>query len=124
MADPSSGGNDSPFGDTPFQATTAGPVHSSSVKSDDAVSVVIPYKNPKALLAYYLGLGAILPCIGLFAGVPAFILGILGLRDRARNPEIHGSIHAWIGILLGGFFSLLWLVAIVITIIGAFAERH
>ena len=79
----------------------------------DATGGVIPYKNPKALIAYYLGILSGLPIIGLPLGIAAFVLGILGLRDRRRNPAIKGSIHAGIGIGCGGFFALLWGLAVV-----------
>ncbi len=73
----------------------------------DATGGVIPYKNPAALIAYYLGIFGMCPVIGIFASIPAFILGIVGLRRRAQNPAIKGSVHAWIGIILGGVCTLL-----------------
>ena len=79
----------------------------------DATGGVIPYKNPQALIAYYLGIASGIPIIGLPFGIAAFVLGILGLRARNRNPVIKGSIHAGIGIGCGCFFSILWIVAIV-----------
>lgn len=74
----------------------------------DATGGVIPYKNMPALLAYYLGLASLLPCVGILFGIPAFVLGILGLRKRAQNPAVKGSVHAWIGIVLGGLMTLIW----------------
>lgn len=74
----------------------------------DATGGVIPYKNPKALIAYYLGILSGLPVIGIPLGAAAFVLGIMGLRDRARNPVIKGSLHAAVGIGCGGFFFILW----------------
>ena len=50
--------------------------------------------------------------------MPALVLGIMGLRDRNRNPVIKGSIHAGIGIGCGAIFTLLWGAAIVAIIIG------
>lgn len=88
-------------------------------KGGDATGGIIPYNNPKALIAYYLGIASGLPLIGLPFGVAAFFLGILGLRDRKRNPVIKGSAHAWVGIGCGGLFSLLWLLLIVTLILGA-----
>ena len=81
--------------------------------SGDAASVLIPYKNPNALIAYYLGIASMIPCIGFVAGIAALVLGILGLKARKANPQIHGSVHAWIGIIMGGFFTLVWGAAIV-----------
>lgn len=84
----------------------------------DATGGVIPYKNPKALIAYYLGIGSGLPMIGLPIGIAAFILGVLGLRDRKQNPVIKGSVHAWIGIGCGGLFTLLWGGLLLALILG------
>lgn len=79
----------------------------------DATGGVIPYKNPKALIAYYLGIFSGFPLIGLPLGVAAFVLGIMGLQDRKRNPAIKGSIHAGIGIGCGGFFAIVWTLALI-----------
>jgi hypothetical protein len=74
----------------------------------DKTGGIIPYKNMPALLAYYLGLASLIPIFGFVLGVAAFILGVIGLRNRAKNPVIKGSIHAWIGILLGGLMAVVW----------------
>lgn len=74
----------------------------------DNTGGLIPYKNPHALIAYYLGLFSLFPLLGLFQAVPALILGIMGLRNRSRNPKIRGAVHAWIGIIMGGLMTLLW----------------
>jgi hypothetical protein len=68
---------------------------------------VIPYKNPHALIAYYVGIFCLLCCITpLPLGVLPLVLGIIGLQKRAQNPVIKGSVHAWIGIVLGGISAL------------------
>jgi hypothetical protein len=64
------------------------------------------------------------PCIGLFLGIPAVILGIMGLRKRAANPAVKGSVHAWIGIVMGGIFTVVWGIAWVLFIIGAIASSQ
>ena len=69
----------------------------------DATGGVIPYKNPHALIAYYLGIVSLLPLIGVPFGIASVVLGIIGLRKRKENPKIKGSVHAWIGILFGTF---------------------
>jgi hypothetical protein len=87
----------------------------------DATGGIIPYKNGPALAAYYLGIFSLLPCIGLALAIPAFILGIMGLKKRKENPAVKGSVHAWIGIIMGGIFTLVWGGAIVLAIFtGAF----
>lgn len=87
----------------------------------DATGGVIPYKNPPALIAYYLGLFSLFPCIGLFLAIPALILGIIGLKKRAANPAIKGSAHAWIGIVMGGLMTLVWGAAWILGIITMIA---
>ena len=85
----------------------------------DGTGGIIPFKNPKALIAYYLGIFAFIPVLGIPLGLAAFVLGILGLRDRKRNPIIKGSVHAWIGIVVGGGFALLYTGLIVLGIVAA-----
>lgn len=69
---------------------------------------LVPYHNPAALTAYYMGIFSLLPFIGVVLGIPAFILGIIGWRNYRRKPEIRGGVHAWIGIIMGGLLTLLW----------------
>ena len=88
----------------------------------DATGGLIPYKNPKALIAYYLGILSGLPLIGLPLGIAALVLGIMGLNDRKKNPVIKGSVHAGIGIGCGLIFTLLWGGVILLLIIGAVAS--
>lgn len=73
---------------------------------EEAVATVVPYRNPSALIAYYLGVFSLVPCFGLLLAPFAFVLGILGLRYRSRNPQAHGLAHAWIGIIIGGLSVL------------------
>ena len=91
---------------------------SNSANEGDATGGIIPYKNPKALIAYYLGIFSGLPLIGLPLGIAAFVLGIMGLRDRNRNPVIKGSIHAGIGIGCGLLFTLVWGGLILLMLVG------
>ena len=104
----------------PYQAPAV--AKSAPSTETDATGGMIPYKNPKALIAYYLGIFSFIPLLGLFLAVPAFVLGILGLRDRNRNPAIKGSVHAGIGIGCGGFFILVWGISIVMIIIGIITD--
>lgn len=87
-------------------------------QTGDATGGLIPYKNPHALIAYYLGIFGLFPAIGLLLAIPAFILGIMGLKKRKLNPVIKGAAHAWIGIILGavsvGYHTLI-IIAIVLA---------
>lgn len=83
----------------------APPVHPMpppAAPAGDATGGVIPYKNPPALIAYYLGILSLLPVLGIPIGLAALILGIQGLRKRNREPHVKGSVHALIGIVVGG----------------------
>jgi predicted Zn finger-like uncharacterized protein len=89
---------------------------------DEAISTIIPYKNARALTAYYLGVFSLIPCLGLLLGPAALILGILGIRYVKANPAAKGTGHAIAGIVLGSLTTLLnWggaLAFIVAFIIG------
>ncbi len=55
---------------------------------DDWVSRQIPYKNQKALTAYYIGVFGMIPCLGAPLAVAAIPLGILGLQAAKKNPDL------------------------------------
>ena len=61
--------------------STSGPVTyqpANNPNGGDSTGGLIPYKNPKALIAYYLGILSGLPLIGFPLGIAAFVLGIRG----------------------------------------------
>lgn len=84
----------------------------------DATGGVIPYKNMPALIAYYMAIFSLIPCFPL--GIPALILGIIGLRKVSREPEVHGTAHAWIGIILGGICGFGWGLLFLLSFGAAF----
>lgn len=79
---------------------------------------IIPYKNPRALIAYYLGIFSFIPILGILLGIPAFILGIQGLGYFKQHPEAKGVVHAWIGIIAGGLFGFGYLVLVIVALVG------
>jgi hypothetical protein len=88
------------------------------VVTDDAtLGGLIPYKNVKAMVAYYLGMFAILPGIGIPMGIAALILGVQGLKFAGLHPEARGKVHAWIGIILGGFWAVGYTILIAVLVI-------
>lgn len=93
----------------------------------DAVETLIPYRNGRALAAYYCGVFAIIPCVGLILGPIALIFGILGLRFAKANPRAGGTGHAIAGIVLGSLTTLgnwgVVLLGIILTAAGA-AHGH
>ncbi len=87
---------------------------------DEVVSTIIPYRNVKALLAYYFGVFSLIPCLGNFLGPTAVILGCLGIAHVKKHPAAHGTGHAIAGIVLGALTTLLyWAVPLVLFAIGA-----
>jgi len=106
----------------PFQSPQAEIVQAVAVGGDEGVATVIPYRNASALLAYYLGLFSCFPALGFPLAIVALVLGVRGLRAVRQNPSVHGTAHAWIGLICGsiGFLlNLLIISVIVIAIIGA-----
>ena len=85
----------------------------------DSTGGMIPYKNPHALIAYYLGIISLLPVIGVPFGLASLILGIMGLSRRKKNPVIKGSVHAWIGIVCGALSLFCGTGLLAFMIIGA-----
>lgn len=71
------------------------------VDDDSTMGGLIPYKNPRALWAYYLGLAALFPLLGIPISIPAIILGAKGSKYAGQHPEARGKYHAWAGIVLG-----------------------
>ena len=68
---------------------------------DGGISTLIPYRNPMALAAYYVGFVSLIPLVGLLTAPFAVVLGILGIRTARTKPEAKGLVHACIGILFG-----------------------
>ena len=98
------------------------PQHQYPPGQGDATGGVIPYKNPCALIAYYVGIISCLLCFfGIPIGIVSVVLGVIGLQRRAANPAIKGSVHAWIGIVLGAI-STLGAILMIICIIAAISS--
>jgi hypothetical protein len=75
-------------------------------RDDDSYGGLIPYKNPKGLLAYYFGVFSLIPCLGLALGPMALIFGFMGVSYANKNPSAKGMGHAITGIVLGAIASL------------------
>jgi predicted Zn finger-like uncharacterized protein len=90
--------------------------------NDGGISSLIPYKNGRALAAYYCGVFSLIPCLGLILGPIALIFGILGLRFGKEYPTAGGKGHAIAGIVLGLITTIgNWggaLFVVIITVIG------
>ena len=90
---------------------------------DDApLSGLIPYKNPPALIGYYVGIFSCFPIVGLLLGPPAIVMGIIGIRRRKAEPERKGLAHAWIAITLGTIGTCINLFLTIALIVGLVTE--
>ena len=91
---------------------------------DEGIGTLIPYKNGKALAAYYCGVFSLIPCVAVILGPLAFIFGLQGLRFAREHPRARGAGHAWAGIILGSLTTLAHLALILIIVIAAVASKH
>ena len=94
-----------------------------SVQADHTLGGLIPYRNASALIAYYLAVFSIIPLVGIFLGIAGFILGLKGVRFAKEHPQAKGKVHAWIGILVGGFFGFGYLLVAFIIVGSAILKR-
>ena len=78
--------------------------------ANNAISTLIPYRNAPALIAYYLGVFSLIPCVGFLLGLAAIILGVMGLKQASNRPETKGKAHAWVGIILGALVIIAHIV--------------
>ena len=108
-------------GGTVFFPAVAAPMayYAPPPQSDGTLGGLIPYKNQSALISYYFGVFSVIPCLAIPLGIAAFVLGIKGLRLARLHPEAKGKAHAWVGIIAGGFFALINLIAVVGAIVAS-----
>lgn len=113
-----------PAGDNDYACTGCGtvlrpPSPPAVPASASGFAAMIPTRNKPALIGYYLGVLALIPPIGWFFGIPAFVLGLRGLRLAREHPEVRGGGHAWFAVIAGGLFSVVYL-ALTAVVLGAF----
>lgn len=89
----------------------------------DPVSSLIPYHNPKSLVAYYCGVFGLIPCAGLVLAPLALTFGIMALGHLRRYPDAGGGGHAITGIVLGSLSGLAHLIVLVFILIGILTAR-
>ena len=56
-------------------------------QNTDSTGGVIPYKNPPALIAYYLGIFSLLPCIGILLAIPAIVASASSACESERPTQ-------------------------------------
>lgn len=98
--------------------TIAGTITSGAPAHDSGVSTLIPYRNVPALAAYYCGVFALVPALGIVLAPAALILGIFGWRNASQNPHAKGRVHAVIGIVLGSLITAAYTIIVILAILG------
>jgi hypothetical protein len=91
-------------------------------QGDDALASLIPYRNPKSLVAYYCGVFGLIPILGIALGPVALIFGILGVKYANSNPSAKGTGHAITGIVLGSLTILGHAVILILIAVAAAAR--
>jgi hypothetical protein len=71
------------------------------IEEEGRITKLIPYRNPKALIGYYLGFVGLIPIAGFPFGTAAIVLGIMGLQEGYANPDAKGRNHAIVALILG-----------------------
>ena len=89
------------------------------ITPNGGMGALIPYKNAPALIGYYLGIFSLIPCLGLLLAIPAFILGIIGLRKAKQNPEVKGKGHAITALVISSIVLAISLFVLAIIVISA-----
>ena len=108
----------------PFEPPIPSGLSPASAEEGDATAGIIPYKNPNALLAYYIGLFSLIPGIGFFMAIIAIWLGISGLRYAKQHPAVKGKVHAWVGIICAGFWLLIYIAITAFILLSIFNSNH
>jgi hypothetical protein len=86
--------------------------HPPATSEDPAMRLVLPVgRTGLAIAAGYLGLFSVIPLVGPIA-VGISIWAILDLKAR---PKLSGRGRAYFGLIAGGFFTLLYAVALLRT---------
>jgi WD40 repeat protein len=89
---------------------------------DGAVSTIIPYRNGKALAAYYCGIFGLVPGLGLVLGPAAVVLGFLGWRVVRARPEAKGTGHSITGVVLGALTTVVNAALVIFLAVGGGAS--
>lgn len=57
-------------------------------------------------------------------GIPAVLLGVRGMTYCKNNEHAKGKVHAWIGIVSGSVFTLVWTVLAIVWIFRVLIESQ
>ena len=89
----------------------------------DGTGGIIPFKNPNALASYYIGLFSLIPLFSFVMAPLAIFLGVKGLKYARQYPVVKGQVHAWVGILCGGLWTLVYYGLAIIALVSALTRN-
>jgi len=67
-----------------------------------------PAVSRHAMLAYYLSLGGLVPCVGILPAVGAMVFGFWALRLARVQADEHSVARANTAVVLGGVMVMVW----------------
>jgi hypothetical protein len=113
-AAPGEAASPNPFADTQVYDASIVPPPSRPLGDDPALRMVIPVgQSPLAIISGYAGLLSLAVCP---LGPIAIVCGALAIRQIRRNPNMHGTYRAVIGIVLGMIGTLGLVAAVLVAI--------
>lgn len=77
------------------------------------------FKKGPALTAFYLAALALIPGVGLFCAIAAIFFGLKGLKETQSDPRSRERMHALVGVVVGSFLTLMYLVVISVFVLRA-----
>lgn len=90
----------------------------------DGTGGVIPFKNPSALASYYIGLFSLIPIFSFVMAPLAIFLGVKGLKYAKQFPIVKGQVHAWVGIVCGGLWTLVYYGLALLALVAALSSKR
>ncbi len=90
----------------------------------DGTGGVIPFKNPNALASYYIGLFSLLPILSYVMGPAAIVLGVKGLKYAKQYPIVKGQAHAWVGIVCGALWTVVYYGFTLIMVLAMLTQHR
>jgi hypothetical protein len=80
------------------------------------------FKKGAAMTSLWLAALGLIPVLGLFCAVPAIFSGLKGLNETKDQPQSRERMHALVGVLVGGFLTLMYLFLIAFFVMKAGKE--
>jgi hypothetical protein len=80
------------------------------------------FKKGAAMTSLWLAALGLIPVFGLLCVIPAIFFGLKGLNETKDQPQSRERMHALVGVLVGGFLTLMYLFLIAFFVMKAGKE--